>query len=288
MEILPQLVMNSIIAGAIYMMIALGFNLLYSTVKFFDLGYGALIVIGGYAAWMTVSRLGLGLVPAALVAALVAAVVSWLLYTLIYAPLRTRGASGLVMIVASLGVFTALQAVIAILFTSQFQTFRSSGLTTKTFEIAGGIMTNVQLTILLTGLIIMLGLTLLLKKTKFGASVRAVGDDEEVAQIVGINTRRVIGVVYAVAGAIAGVTGLLVGLDTGLEPTMGLPLLLKGVVAAIVGGIGQVFGGVVGAIGLGFIENFGIWWLSGEWKEAIAFGVLILFLIFRPQGIFRK
>ncbi|MCX6715691.1 MAG: branched-chain amino acid ABC transporter permease, partial [Candidatus Taylorbacteria bacterium] len=124
--------------------------------------------------------------------------------------------------------------------------------------------------------------------TMFGKAVKAVGDDEEVAKIVGINTPRIIGWVFGIGSAIAGLAGILVGFDTGIEPTMGLSLLLKGVIASIIGGIGNVYGGVLGAFLLGFIENFGIWKISGEWKDAIAFAVLILFLLFRPQGILRR
>ncbi|MDO8655872.1 MAG: TIGR01841 family phasin, partial [Nanoarchaeota archaeon] len=111
---------------------------------------------------------------------------------------------------------------------------------------------------------------------------------EEVSKIVGINTSKIIGRVFFIGSAIAGLAGILIGFDTGIEPTMGLSLLLKGVIASIIGGIGNVYGGVLGAFLLGFIENFGIWKISGEWKDAIAFGVLIIFLLFRPQGILRK
>ena len=87
---------------------------------------------------------------------------------------------------------------------------------------------------------------------------------------------------------IAGVSGIAIGFDTGIEPTMGMNLLLKGVIASIIGGVGNVYGGVLGAFFLGFVENFGIWKISGEWKDTIAFGVLILFLIFKPGGIMGK
>ena len=94
--------------------------------------------------------------------------------------------------------------------------------------------------------------------------------------------------VFIIGSAIVGAAGILVGFDTGLEPTMGLALLLKGVIAAIVGGVGSISGAFLGAFLLGFVENFGIWHISGEWKDAIAFAVLILFLLFRPQGILGK
>ena len=134
----------------------------------------------------------------------------------------------------------------------------------------------------------MVGLALLLKYTIFGKAIKAVNDDEEVAKIIGINTNKIIGRVFFIGSAIAGLSGILIGFDTGIEPTMGLGLLLKGVIASIIGGIGNLYGGVIGAFFLGFIENFGIWKISGEWKDAIAFALLIIFLLFRPQGIIKK
>ncbi len=287
MSILPQLIINSIIAGAIYTMIALGFNLIYGTVKFFDLGYGALMVIGGYTMLFLTKTLELNIFLSVIISAFVAGLVSFLLHQFIYTPLRKRKASPMVFLVASLGAFTAIQAIIAILFTSQFQTLGDSS-SQHVYEIFGGIMTEVQLVTLITGIVIMIVLSIVLKYTKFGKAVRAVSDDEEVSKIIGIRTNRIIGQVSFISGVIAGLAGVLIGYDTGLEPTVGLSLLLKGVVASIIGGIGNVFGGVAGSFVLSFVENFGIWKISGEWKDAIAFGVLLIFLLFRPRGIFKK
>lgn len=288
MDILPQLILNSIIAGAIYMLVALGFNLIYGTVKFFDLGYGALAAVGGYLTFWLYKELGLNLYGSVLIAILVAGLIGVLINWLVYAPLRKRKASGMVLLVASLGVLTALQAIIAILFTSQFQTLTLAAGAQKVFEVAGGVITSVQVTILALGLLIMLGLAILLRYTMFGKAVRAISDDEEVAKIVGINTSKIVAGVFFLGSAIAGLAGILVGFDTGIEPTMGLSLLLKGVIAAIIGGVGNVYGGVLGAFLLGFVENFGIWKISGEWKDAIAFAALLLFLLFRPSGLLRK
>jgi branched-chain amino acid transport system permease protein len=192
------------------------------------------------------------------------------------------------MLVGSLGAFTALQAIIAILFTSQFQTLSMNAGAGKTFDIFGGIITDVQLIILICAIFIMFVIAIVLKTTLFGKAIKAVADDEEVSKIVGINTKKVVGWVFIIGCSIAGLAGILVGFDTGIEPTMGMSLLLKGVIASIIGGIGNVYGGVLGAFLLGFVENFGIWKISGEWKDAIAFAVLIIFLLWRPQGILRK
>ena len=156
------------------------------------------------------------------------------------------------------------------------------------YEIGGGVITQVQVIILGLSILIMFSLAILLKFTRFGKAVRAISDDEEVSKIVGIDTNKIIGRIFFIGSAIAGLSGILVGFDTGIEPGMGLSLLLKGVIASIIGGIGNVYGGLLGAFLLGFIENFGIWKISGEWKDAIAFGVLLVFLLFRPQGIIKK
>lgn len=269
-------------------MIALGFNLIYGTAKFFDLGYGALTAVGGYSVYALSKLAGLDPTLSIILGVAISGFIGWLMYKLVYTPLRARKSSSMVLLVAALGVMTAVQAIIAILFTSQFQTLSRDASSETVYNIGGGVITHTQVIILICGLVIMFAIGLVFKFTLFGKAVKAVGDDEEVSKIVGINTSKIIGRVFFIGSAIAGLAGILVGYDTGIEPTMGLSLLLKGVIASIIGGIGNVYGGVLGAFLLGFIENFGIWKISGEWKDAIAFGVLIIFLLFRPQGILKK
>ncbi len=269
------------------MMIALGFNLIYGTVKFFDLGYGALTTVGGYMVFLFYKKMGLDLSLSIILGILIAGGVGYLVNKFVYKKLRDRKASNMVLLVASLGVLTVLQAIIAMFFSSQFQTLSTGGVS-RVFEIGGAVITQVQLVILISGLAIMTLLAIVLKFTLFGKAINAVADDEEVSKIVGINTNKIIGVVFFIGSMIAGLAGILIGFDTGIEPTMGMSLLLKGVIASIIGGIGNIYGGVLGAFLLGFVENFGIWKISGEWKDAIAFGLLILFLLFRPSGILRK
>lgn len=288
MEIVPQLILNSIIAGSIYALISLGFNLIYGTTKFFNLAHGVMAAIGGYAVFYFAKTLDLNIYFAVIFGVALAGIIGYGLDKFIYLPLRKRKASNMVLLVASLGAMTALQAIIAILFTSRFKTLSQNIGTQKLFEVLGGVITQTQLIIMFVTVLTTAGLVLLLYKTQFGKAVRAISDDEEVARIVGINTNKIIGYVFFIGSALAGLAGILVGFDTGIEPTMGLGLLLKGVIASIIGGAGNIYGGVLGAFLLGFVENFGIWKISGEWKDAIAFTLLIVFLIFRPRGIINK
>lgn len=288
MEILFQLILNSFIAGAIYALIVFGFNLIYGAAKFFNLAHGVMAAIGGYAAFYFAKTLGLNMYVAAILGVALAGLVGFCSDKFIYLPLRKRKASNMVLLVASLGVMTALQAGIAILFTSQYRTLSGKITAQSSYDIFGGVITQTQLVILISAILIFIGLILLIFKTQFGKAARAISDDEEVARIVGINTNKIIGRTFFIGSAIAGFAGILVGFDTGIEPTMGLSLLLKGVIASIVGGVGNIYGGFLGAFLLGFVENFGIWKISGEWKDAIAFALLIIFLIFRPRGIMNK
>lgn len=125
-------------------------------------------------------------------------------------------------------------------------------------------------------------------KTNFGKKIRAISDDEEVARICGIDAEKIIGGAFFLSGALAGLAGILLGIDIGIQPTMGLLIVLEAATAAIIGGIGNVRGGILGAFILGFAENFGVLYVSGEWKGSIAFSLLALVLIFRPAGLFGR
>ena len=288
MEILPQLVVNSLIAGSIYAILTLGFNLTYASAKFIDMGFGVMTAIGGYAVFYFSKTLGFPLylgIPAGII---LSGLVSFLAYAFIYKPLRARKSSSAVLLIASLGVLTALQAVIAILFTSQFQTLSGLLSGNRVFELFGGAFTAVQLSIFCVGAVLLAALAFFLKKTIFGKAVVAISDDEEVSKIVGINTDRIMSRLFFLSGAIGGLAGILIGFDTGIEPIMGLPWLLAAVVAAIIGGIGNIYGGIAGAFLLAFAENFGIWKIAGEWKSAIAFAVLLVFLVWKPRGLFPR
>lgn len=288
METLSQLVLNSIIAGAIYTLVAIGFNLIFGAVKFFNLAHGVLAAFGGYLVFFLANAMGFNVYLSVPVAVICSGLAGFAFEKIIFLPLRKRKASNMVLLVASLGLMTSFQAILAIIFSSQFQTLTGESARQTIFNVGGGAITLTQVIIAAFGAGITVFLIILLNKTMFGKAVKAISDDEEVAKIVGINTDKVIGRVFFIGSAIAGLSGILSGFDTGIEPNMGMNLLLKGVIASIIGGVGSVQGGVLGAFILGFAENFGIWKLPGQWKDAIAFVLLIIMLLFRPQGLIKR
>ena len=218
------------------------------------------------------------------VSCLLAGCVGLALYRGLYVYMRERSRSPLIMLVASLGILLGLTAFISVVFESAPRPLPATFGSTS-WSVAGAFIKGFNVFTIGVALAAFLGLLLLLKKTAFGKAVRAIGDDEEVSKVVGINTTVVISAVFFIGAVLAALAGLLSGHDTAIQPRMGLLLLLKGWIASVMGGIGNLYGAIVGGFALGMIEQFGIWDLAGEWKDAISFILLILFLSFWPMGL---
>lgn len=142
-----------------------------------------------------------------------------------------------------------------------------------------------QVTIIVVSFALLIGLWWLMKKTRLGKAMRAVADNKEVAQTVGINPEKIYTFTFLIGSLLAGVAGILIGIEQNLYPTMGVSLAIKGFTGAVVGSLASVPGAVLGSFLLGLAENIGIWWLPSGYKDAIAFILLFAFLLFKPTGI---
>jgi branched-chain amino acid transport system permease protein len=213
-----------------------------------------------------------------------AAVVGVGIDRLVYRPLRTRKAPALILLIASFGVFIFLQNLLQLAFGAQILTMRT-GPVKEGHHALGAVITDVQIVIVLMSLVVLMSLWVMESRTKLGKTMRAVADDGLAASVVGVNPERVILWTFAIGSALAGLAGILISYETNIEPTMGFNALLKGIIASIIGGIGSIPGAALGGLFLGLAENLGIWKLPAMWKDTIAFGLLIVFLLVRPQGI---
>lgn len=288
--------MSPVIGGLVALTIVLIGNQLVSQELFGHLGgvsrKGAMLVValvgailGIYCGTLLWSTDDAKLPLSAGLGVIIAGIIGLALYRGLYFQLRRRARSPLIMIVASLGVLLFLQATISVIFTVQAlplpKPFGASPI-----EIFDSFIKPFQLFVAGLAVVLLVALILMLRKTNFGKAVRAIGDDEEVARTIGINTPRVIAGVFFIGGAIAGLAGVVIGFDlTTIQPRMGFFPLFKGWIAAVIGGTGNPYGALVGGFLLGLIENYGIWFIPSEWKDAIAFIVFILFLLFRPRGL---
>jgi branched-chain amino acid transport system permease protein len=187
------------------------------------------------------------------------------------------------MLVASLGLYIVMQNLISFYFTDATKSLRSNVLI-QTFQIGGARITSIQGCMILASIIAVTLLLLSLQKTRLGIAMRATGIDPELANVVGVDSNRIILASFALGSWLAGVTGILVALDVDMTPVMGMGALMLGVVAAIIGGVDNLLGVALGALLLGLAQNFGIWKLGSQWQDAIAFIVLLVFLLIKPEG----
>ncbi|HOO53342.1 MAG TPA: branched-chain amino acid ABC transporter permease [Methanothrix sp.] len=282
---ISQLFLNSLIAGSIYALIAIGFAVIYKTVKFFHFAHGAVYASGAYIAYTFFQILQINFIVSFFLATISAGIIGLGIYQLVYHTLQLKKVPNLIYLLASFGVFIFIQNLIALIYGSQVLIIRS-GLGESIYSFLGAAITLTQITIIVISLTTLIALWIFIEKTKLGLALRAVADDSQAAQLVGIDSLRLTQVSFFIGSILAGVAGVLISLDTNLSPTMGLTAIFKGLIACIIGGIGSIPGAVVGGFFLGFVENFGIWYISSIWQDSISFVVLIIFLIFRPRGFF--
>lgn len=284
LSIIIQLLINGLIAGAIYALVASGFSLIYSTNKFVHFAHGSVIAFSAYVLYFLFSVLGLNFYFSVILAIAFASLLGYGLDILVYKPLRKRKTSSGILLVASVGLLILSESLILILFGADVKSIGFIKIS-KGIEFLGAAITPLQIAIIIISLILLATLFLFMKRTKLGKAMRAVSDNRDVAEIVGISSERIYSWSFIIGSAIAGIAAILIGLEQNLEPTMGTNLMIKGFAAAVIGGIGSVPGAILGSFLLGFAENFGIWYLPSGYKDAIAFVLLFVFLLFRPQGV---
>jgi branched-subunit amino acid ABC-type transport system permease component len=284
MGVFSQLLVNGIIAGSIYALVASGFSLIYSTNRFVHFAHGAVVVVAAYIMYSLFSLLNIPFFIAFLLTVLLSGFLGYIQFQFVYLPLKNKKSSTTILLMASVALMLLFENIVLLLFGSDVKLINTFEVE-KGLEFFGFTITKIQILIIAVTLVLLVGLRLLLKKTRLGKSFRAVADNPSLADIMGINAKKLQSLSFVMGSAIAGVASVLIAIEQNIEPFMGSRLMIKGFTAAIIGGVSSVEGAVLGSLLLGLVENFGIWFLPSGYKDAIAFAVLILFLVFKPSGI---
>lgn len=191
------------------------------------------------------------------------------------------------MLLVSLGLYIVLQNIISLLFGDDTKSIRTWEVR-EGIEIAGAYITPVQVIIIAVSIIVVILVSGYLMLAKTGKAIRAVASDSELSKLSGIKSDKIILISFAIGSALAGIAGILVALDVDMTPTMGMNMLLMGVVAMIIGGVGSIWGIVLGSLLLAAAQNLAVWYISSQWMDATASIILLVFLLFRPQGFMGK
>jgi branched-chain amino acid transport system permease protein len=285
---LQQLV-NGLSLGSIYALIALGYTMVYGVLRLINFAHGDVYMVGAYVGYYLSRRLQgkePSLVSALLVmigAMIACAVLGLLIERLAYRPVRR--ASRLTLLIAAIGVSLFLENTGQLVFGPDPKFFPSLA-PHADFIVAGVRVTSEQLTVIGVSFLLMVLLRFFIQKTRTGKAMRAVSFNLDTAKLMGISTDRIIAITFALGSALAAAAGVLIGMQIPkIDPLMGIIYGLKAFVAAVLGGIGNVPGAVLGGLLIGTSEVMVVGYLSSTYRDAIAFGILILVLILRPQGI---
>lgn len=279
---------NGISLGSIYAIIALGYTMVYGIARMLNFAHGDIIMVGGFVVFTIVSTLGLSPWLGLLVAVVICTVLGIVIEKVAYCPLR--GASSLAVLITAIGVSYLLQNVALLIFGSNARQFTSI-INLPNLKLADGRLTISAVTIvtIITCIVIMVGLTAFINKTRIGQAMLAVSEDTGAATLMGINVNKTISITFAIGSALAAIAGaLLCSAYPSLTPYTGSMPGIKAFVAAVFGGIGSVPGALIGGIILGIIEILGKAYISSQLADAIVFAVLIVVLLVKPTGILGK
>lgn len=283
MEMLVQIIINSLITGSIYAAIAFGFTMIYGTMNFFNMAYGTNVMVGAYFFYVFYRMCSIPMLVSIVLACVVTAGLMVGIDRVCYFGFRQKRVPSWTTVAVSMAVGTLLQAVITILFSSSKVTVY--GKIPQTFSLPfHANITSIQLISLITVVVLMLAVTAFLKKTKTGKRIRAITSDKTMAKVVGIDVERIYIAIICVSSVLAATAGILYSLDSDLRPTMAATALLKAIVASIVGGIGNVRGALIAAFAIGLIENLAIFFVGSGWRDAIPLVLIVIFMLVKPSA----
>ncbi len=284
-QLIQQLI-NGVSLGSIYALIALGYTMIYGIIKLINFAHGDIYMVGAYIAFFAITALNLSIIPALLVSMAVTGMLGMLVEKLAYKPLRH--APRISILITAIGVSFFLEYTMMYFVSPTPRTFPQV-IPNISFDVAGFIINGQQMMIFGLTIVLMSILTYIVQKTKIGKAMRAASFDTETAQLMGIDSDRIISLTFCIGSSLAAAAGVLVGIYYNtIDPLMGIMPGLKAFVAAVLGGIGILPGAVVGGIILGVIEALVSGFLSSTFRDAAAFAILILVLLIKPSGLFGK
>ncbi|NLY89912.1 MAG: branched-chain amino acid ABC transporter permease [Firmicutes bacterium] len=281
-----QQIVNGLSLGSIYALIALGYTMVYGIIRLINFAHGDIYMVGAFVGYFAF-RAGLPLPLVFFLAMVVPALFGLTIEFFAYRPLRKRNAPRIAALITAIGMSLFLENLGILLFSPDPRPFPRV-FTNEPIHFAGGVTISIPqiLTLAFTS-VLMISLTLFIRFTKTGKAMRAVSQDAEAAQLMGVNIDRIISITFVIGSALAGAAGVMVGiLIPRIEPLMGIMPGLKAFVAAVIGGIGVIPGAMLGGMLMGMAETLVTAFISSTWRDAIAFGLLIVILLIKPSGIF--
>ena len=277
-----QVLINGLATGSIYALIATGFALIFNVLKFSNFSHGATMTAAAFAAYFILEGKGMGLVPTLLVAALAGAAIALFGEFVGFRRILKNHSSSTYFFVSSITLGTLYEGLVTIKAGSNF--FNFAGFFSKPTINVGIIISTSDVIMFVISIVALLILGYVIQKTRLGRALRAISFDRDTAQLMGIDSTRIIQLTFIISGALAGISGVFLGIKYTLYPTLG-SLVVKGFIASVIGGLGSLSGAIIGAILLGVVETMLLSILGSGYSTIATFAIMLVFLLLRPQGI---
>jgi len=278
-----QQLVNWINLGAMYALLAIGYTMVYGIIKLINFAHGEIFMCGAFFTWWLMTSLSIPFMPSALVGVSLAVLVGVGIERVAYRPLRNAPRFAVVISVLGMSIF--LRNMARILWGAEFQVF-DVDFGGAPIHLGSVVIPFKKVFILLISLFLMIALGVFVKRTSLGKAMRATAADSEAAEMMGISANALIILTFVIGSALAAVAGILYAVNyNSIDPYMGFSAGMKAFAAAVLGGIGNIYGAMLGGLFLGIFEGIGAGYISSMYRDAFAFGVLIMALIFRPQGL---
>jgi branched-chain amino acid transport system permease protein len=284
--LLQQLV-NGVMLGSTYALVAIGYTLIFGVLRLLHLAHGEVFMVGAFAGLQLVLLWHVGPFGALIGGLMGSAIIGMLLELVAFRPIRRRGNSHLAPIVSTIGAGLVLQELMTKYFGAE-QTAFPSGLHNVVYDLGFVTVSGSQLFIVGAAATSMVILHQFVTRSRYGIAMRAASENIQVASILGINVDTVILLTFGVASALAGIAGVLVGINfSAISPFMGIDMGIKGMAVMLIGGLGSIYGAMMGGLILGIAEVLSVAYLESAYRDAFTFSLLILILIVRPSGLFQ-
>ncbi|AKP36483.1 branched-chain amino acid ABC transporter permease [Leuconostoc mesenteroides] len=281
-----QQLINGLMLGSVYALLALGYTMVYGIIKLINFAHGDIYMLGAYFGYFFIKVLHLNFFIALILAMAVSAIIGVVIEYIAYRPLRHS--PRIAVLISALGISFLLENGMTYLYGSDQRSFPQA-IKTVQYHFYGIQVSNIQLIIDVTSIVLMLLLTYIVKNTKMGRAMRAVSADPDAASLMGININHTISFTFAIGSALAAAGGVLIGLYyNSIDPLMGMTPGLKAFVAAVLGGIGIIPGAAVGGWLIGILETMVQATAFSDYKDAIVYAMLIIILLIKPTGILGK
>lgn len=278
-----QFIINGLITGILYALLAIGFALVYNTTKLFHIVAAAIYVFAAFMFYLFAVPLGLPILVAALISILLTMLLSLLTDISVYRPLKKRKASNNVAMIASIGMMTVIVNLLAMFFGNETKVIDNT--IHHSFSVGNIIITTPQMWQLVVGSIVIAVFLVFIGLTSWGIRFRALSADSVLYETLGYDTSRTRTLVFLMSGAFVAIGSCLTVYDIGLDPHMGMNVLINAMVAMIIGGVGRFSTCVLGGITLGILQALTVYQFSSNWQNAVTFVLLLILLFIRPQGI---